>query len=79
MPGVNPPVDEQGMGSSVEQQLYLGQTPLRANQRPVQGRQVTLEGESFYQIANFDRMRPFFMTISGLTSSRLMSFSVKAL
>ena len=43
--------------------LYLGQTPLRANQQPVQGRQVTLEGESFYQIANYDRMRPFFMTV----------------
>ncbi len=43
--------------------LFLGQTPLRANQQPVQGRLVTLEGETFYQIANFDRMRPFFMTV----------------
>lgn len=42
---------------------YLGQTPLRVPQQPVQGRQVTLEGESFYQIENFDRMRPFFMTV----------------
>jgi len=43
--------------------LYLGRTPLRTNQQSVQGRQITLEGESFYQIANFDRMRPFFMTV----------------
>jgi len=43
--------------------LFLGQTPLRANQQPVQGRLVTLEGETFYQIANFDRLRPFFMTV----------------
>jgi hypothetical protein len=46
----------------MQHQRYLGQTPLRANQQPVEGRQVTLEGESFYQITNFDRMRPFFMT-----------------
>ena len=44
-------------------QLYLGKTPLRASQQPVQGRQVTLEGESIYQIADFDRMRSFFMTV----------------
>jgi len=25
--------------------------------------QVTIEGERFYQIANYDRMRPFFMTV----------------
>ncbi len=47
----------------MEHQRYLGQTPLRANRHPVQGRQVMLEGESFYEIANFDRMRPFFMTV----------------
>ena len=43
--------------------LYLGRNPLRANREPVQGRLVTLEGEPFYQIANYDRMRPFFMTV----------------
>src|SRR5512143_2191707 len=51
------------MGRAMEHPLYVGQTPLRTNRQPVQGRQVTLEGESFYQIANFDRMRPFFMTV----------------
>ena len=43
--------------------LHLGHTPLRIHQHPVEGRLVTLEGESFYQIANYDRMRPFFMTV----------------
>lgn len=43
--------------------LHLGKSPLRTNGNPVQGNQVTLNGEKFYQIANYDRMRPFFMTI----------------
>ncbi len=43
--------------------LYVGNNPLRFNSVPVSGRQVELEGESFYQIANYDRMRPFFMSI----------------
>ena len=47
----------------MEPQLYLGKTPLRANHNPVRGQRVTLEGEDFYQIANYDRMRPFFMSI----------------
>jgi hypothetical protein len=47
----------------MEPKLYLGKNPLRANRNPVQGRRVTLEGGDFYQIANYDRMRPFFMTV----------------
>ncbi|NOS72535.1 MAG: hypothetical protein HOP33_21770 [Verrucomicrobia bacterium] len=47
----------------MEKQLYLGKTPFRKNHKPVQGAQVALDGESFYQIANYDRMRPFFMTV----------------
>ena len=43
--------------------LHLGVSPLRTNSNPVRGRQVALEGEEFYQIANYDRMRPFFMTV----------------
>jgi hypothetical protein len=42
---------------------YLGRTPLRVSRQPAQGRQITLGGESFYQIADFDRIRPFFMTV----------------
>jgi len=44
-------------------QLYLGKSPRCVNREPVQGKQVFLEGEDFYQIANYDRMRPFFMTV----------------
>ncbi len=44
-------------------QLYLGNSPRRVNHDPVQGKQVVLDGEDFYQIANYDRMRPFFMTV----------------
>jgi hypothetical protein len=44
-------------------QLHLGKSPRLVNREPVQGKQVTLEGEDFYQIANYDRMRPFFMTV----------------
>ena len=47
----------------MEPQLYLGKNPLRTNRSPVQGQQVMLDGEDFYQIANYDRMRPFFMTV----------------
>src|SRR5258708_5200336 len=47
----------------MEPHLYLGKIALHANRNPVQGNQVTLEGESFYQIANYDRLRPFFMTV----------------
>jgi hypothetical protein len=43
--------------------LYIGKNPLQLNSAPTEGREVDLEGESFYQIANYDRMRPFFMSI----------------
>jgi len=43
--------------------LFLGKNELRVNHDPVRGQEVTLEGETFYQIANYDRLRPFFMTI----------------
>jgi hypothetical protein len=43
--------------------LHVGNTPLRLNSAPVQGQPVTLAGEEFYQIANYECMRPFFMTV----------------
>src|SRR5512137_42433 len=64
MPGAQPLLDaRRTIHLRMAHKLYLGRTPLRSNQEPVQGRQVTLEGESFYQIAEFDQMRPFFMTV----------------
>ena len=48
----------------METQIVSRQKPPRCvNREPVQGKQVALEGEDFYQIANYDRMRPFFMTV----------------
>ncbi len=49
--------------TAMETQLHLGKSPLRANRNPVEGHQVILDGEAFYQIANYERMRPFFMTV----------------
>ena len=43
--------------------LYLGKSPLQFRPAPVYGEQVALEGEDFYRIANYDRLRPFFMTV----------------
>ena len=43
--------------------LYHGKNPLRRNGAPIFGEQVTLESEEFYRIANYDRMRPFFMSV----------------
>ena len=43
--------------------LHLGKNPFQLCSDPVRGEQVMLEGEEFYRIANYDRMRPFFMTV----------------
>ena len=44
-------------------QLYLGPNLAAHSQHPPTGRLVQIEGESFYQIADFDRMRPFFLSL----------------
>ena len=44
--------------TKMESQLYLGKNRLRANREPVRGQRVILEGEDFYQIANYDRQIP---------------------
>jgi hypothetical protein len=43
--------------------LFVGRNPLHPSTNSVAGRLVTLDGEDFYQIANYDRMRPFFMSV----------------
>ncbi len=43
--------------------LFVGRNSQRVAKDPVAGRLVMLDGEEFYQIANYDRMRPFFMTL----------------
>jgi hypothetical protein len=47
----------------MKRNLYLGRNAFQRGPDCVQGQQVTLNGEAFYQIANYDRMRPFFMTL----------------
>ena len=43
--------------------LYLGRNPLRRNGPAVQGNIVILFEERFYRIANYDRLRPFFISV----------------
>ena len=47
----------------MKRNLYLGRNRYRSSPDGVEGEQVTLNGEAFYRIANYDRMRPFFMTL----------------
>jgi len=43
--------------------LFLGNQKLKINCNPVSGEYVTINGESYYKISNFDKMAPFFMSI----------------
>lgn len=47
----------------MKRSLFIGSSPIHAARQPVTGRQVVLDGQEFYLIANYDRMRPFFMSI----------------
>ena len=47
----------------MKRNLYLGRNIYRSGPECIQGEQVALNGEAFYRIANYDRMRPFFMTL----------------
>ncbi|MCH1533812.1 MAG: hypothetical protein L7S65_02505 [Schleiferiaceae bacterium] len=43
--------------------IYLGAQKLTTSLSEVQGTEVKIDGESYYKIANYDTMRPFFMSI----------------
>jgi hypothetical protein len=43
--------------------IYIGNIPAAENPAPVKGEFVTRNGQKFYRIANYDLMRPFFMSI----------------
>jgi hypothetical protein len=43
--------------------LFAGRQPLHHSRAPVRGELVSLDGEHFCRIANYDRMRPFFLTM----------------
>ncbi len=48
-----------------EQKVYLGKTPYKTSDKSVNGGYVELDGELFYKISDYHRMRPFFMSIVG--------------
>lgn len=45
------------------QPIFIGDTPQKQTGKPVCGDYVTLLGESFYRIENFDAIEPFFMSV----------------
>ncbi|HZV34215.1 MAG TPA: hypothetical protein VFB72_06515, partial [Verrucomicrobiae bacterium] len=47
----------------MKRELYLGRVALRPNKASVQGSKVTMVSKDFYCISNYDRMRPFLMSL----------------
>ncbi|MCA9731201.1 MAG: hypothetical protein H6696_19265 [Deferribacteres bacterium] len=43
--------------------LYIGTAKLNADKKTVKGEFVTVDGEQYYKISNYDHMDPFFMSI----------------
>lgn len=43
--------------------INIHHTPLATEDKPISGQYIHLDGELFYRIANYDQMRPFFMSI----------------
>jgi len=43
--------------------IFMGDTPVKVNESPVEGAFVELDGERFYKISNVDRMPDFFITL----------------
>lgn len=43
--------------------IFIGDTPQKRTEEPVRGDFVTLMGESFYRIQNFDAIEPFFISL----------------
>ena len=43
--------------------IYIGKNPACFSNQNVSGDEVTINGEAFYKITNFNKMRPFFMSI----------------
>ncbi|MEW5870282.1 MAG: hypothetical protein AB1894_13485 [Chloroflexota bacterium] len=46
-----------------EKTIFVGDAPLKLTEKVVRGGYVTLLGEQFYKIHNFDALEPFFMSI----------------
>jgi hypothetical protein len=63
----------------MKRKLFAGSSPLQFSHTPVEGRQVSLEGESFYQIANYDHMRPFLLSLVSSSDQWMFISSTGAL
>ena len=59
--------------------IFLGKSELHFNDQKVKGETVTLEGELFYKISNFDKMCPFFMSVVSHSDHWLFISSTGAL
>ncbi len=59
--------------------LHIGTNPLRLSPGAVAGQPVILDGQPFYQIANYDRMRPFFLSVVSSTDLWMFISSTGAL
>jgi hypothetical protein len=46
-----------------QRQIHIGKQLLQHNQTEVSGQYVKIEGEDFYQIANYDQMKDFFISV----------------
>lgn len=49
--------------TSPSQPIYIGDQPQKLSEKLVEGRYVSLLGEPFYQIRNYDSMEPFFISL----------------
>jgi hypothetical protein len=47
-----------------EQDLLIGKNIINIKEKQVEGQFVTIHGEDYYQIRNYDSMRPFFMSLA---------------
>ena len=49
--------------TAIRKPIYLGEEPFQSSHTPTSGKEVTIAGETYYQISSVDQMRPFFMSI----------------
>lgn len=47
--------------------LYAGQNTIHTNDKKAQGQFITVQGEKYYEIANYDAMPPFFISLASDT------------
>jgi len=56
-------IQVQNWSMKAQNEIYLGDQKLHTAANEVSGEEVKIGQESFYKIANYDEMRPFFMSI----------------